>query len=154
MAISRAGRYQAKRRRYRTNKEGGRSRYERGFYKPINEDKYKKPLNTYMNKQEFPEYRSSWEKKFMKWCDLNSEIEYWTAEPFAIEYISPKDNKKHRYFPDFLIKFKDGKKRLIEIKPQSQWNDPINVAKWESARKFCKFHNLEFVVLGQKELGV
>jgi len=152
--VSRAKRFQAKRRRKKINSTGGKSRFEKGFYEPVNEDKYKLPMNTYMNKHEFPEYRSSWEKKFMKWCDFNKDIEYWTTEPFAIDYISPKDNKKHRYFPDFLIKFKDDSKRLIEIKPQGQWNDPINVAKWDAARKFCKFHNLEFVVLGQKELGI
>ena len=152
--ISRGKRYQSKRRRYRTQQNGGRCRFERGFYKPINEDKYKQPRDRYMNKHEFPEYRSSWEKKFMKWCDISSEVEYWTTEPFAIEYISPKDNKKHRYFPDFLVKFTNGIKRLIEIKPQSQWKDPVNIAKWKSAEKFCKLHGIEFVVLGQKELGV
>ena len=152
--ISRAKRFQAKRKRYKTNSHGGRSRYERGFFKPINEMKYKRPLNQYMNKHEWPEYRSSWEKKFMKWCDMNDDVEYWTTEPFAIEYISPKDNRKHRYFPDFLVKFKDGKKLLIEVKPLAQTKDPIVQAKAKAAIKFCKNYDMSYTFITEKELGV
>jgi len=154
MSISRAKRYSKKRKRFQTNTHGTKSRFKRGYYKPINEGKYQQPLNNYMNKSLFPEYRSSWELKIMKWLDLNDEVEYWTAEPFAIMYISPKDNKPHRYFPDLLVKFKDGRKHLIEIKPSSQWKDPINLAKWEQAEKFCRERDIKWLVMGEKELGV
>jgi len=154
MAISRAKRFQKKIKRKETNSTGGRGKFKRGFYNPINEGKYKLPQNNYMNSQPLPEYRSSWELKMYKWMDMNTEVEYWSTEPFAIEYISPKDGQKHRYFPDVLMKLKDGRKYLIEIKPNSQWDDPINVAKWEQAEKFCKLHNLIWQVMGEKELGI
>ena len=150
--MRRAKRFQAKRRRAQTNSGGGK--FKRGFYNPINESKYVLPQNNFMNKGPIPEYRSSWELKLMKWCDINEEIEYWTCEPFAIQYSSPKDNKPHRYFPDFLIKFKNGKKVLVEIKPSSQWDDPVNVAKWAAAEKFCQQYGLEWKVMGKKELGI
>jgi len=154
MSISRAKRYSKKHRRKQTNAAGGKGRFKRGFYRPINEDKYKMPMNDYMNSGPIPEYRSSWELKLMKWCDMNPDIEYWTCEPFAIQYVSPKDNKVHRYFPDFLVKFKDGKKVLIEVKPESQHEDPVNLAKWEAAKKFCRMHDLIWRVMGETALGV
>jgi len=141
-------RYQTKRRRKRETK------WEQGTFIPKNLNKYKKPFDKYMNENEFPTYRSSWELKFMKWCDENINIEYWTSEPFFVPYINPRDGQKHRYFADFLVKFKDGRKFLIEIKPQNQTNDPINLAKWEAAEKFCEKHNLTFSVLTEKELGI
>ena len=146
-------RYYKKKKRAQTNKTGSKSRYETGLYIPINEEKYRQPMDKYMNSQQYPEYRSSWEKKFYKYCDLNEDIEYWTAEPFSIQYISPKDGQMHRYFPDVLIK-KNNKKYLIEIKPSYQTKDPVNIAKWDAAKKFCNMYGMEFMVLTEKELGV
>ena len=82
-----------------------------------------------MNKSIYPEYRSSWELKLMKFLDHNPEVEYWTVEPFPINYLNPKDNQIHRYFVDFMVKFKNGKKILIEVKPEGQKSNPINIAK-------------------------
>ena len=44
-------------------------------------------------------------------CDESDHIVTWASEEFSIPYISPLDNKRHRYYPDFLIKVKepDGK---------------------------------------------
>ena len=51
--------------------------------------------------------RSSWERRFCKWCDLNDNILEWGSEEFWIPYISPLDKRVHRYFPDFIIKVKE-----------------------------------------------
>ena len=66
-------------------------------------------------------YRSLWELKFMKYCDSNKNILEWGSEEFFIPYLSPIDNRAHRYFPDFYIKVRESngqiKKYVIEIKP-------------------------------------
>ena len=46
-------------------------------------------------------YRSSWELKFMKYCDMNPNILEWGSEEIVIPYRSPLDNRVHRYFVDF-----------------------------------------------------
>ena len=51
-------------------------------------------------------YRSLWERRFMVYCDNNDAILEWASEEFFIPYRSPVDNKVHRYFPDFFIKYK------------------------------------------------
>ena len=60
-------------------------------------------------------YRSLWERKFMNYCDLTETISEWQSEEFWIPYRSPIDNRIHRYFPDFFVKYidKQGKKRTI-----------------------------------------
>ena len=153
MSISRAKRYSKKRRRSQTNITGSKSKFKRGFYKPVNET-YQQPMDRTMNKSIYPEYRSSWELKLMKFLDHNPEVEYWTVEPFPINYLNPKDNQIHRYFVDFMVKFKNGKKILIEVKPEGQKSNPINIAKWEAATQFSKEQGFEFVVMGAKELGI
>ena len=67
-----------------------------GRFKPKNSAKYVgDPTNII--------YRSSYELKFMKWCDINDNITEWGSEEVAIPYRSPIDNRIHRYFPDFYF---------------------------------------------------
>ena len=71
-------------------------------------------------------YRSLWERKFMVYCDKNTKILEWGSEEIALPYISPHDNRIHRYFPDFYIKVQEStgriKRYLIEVKPKKQQN--------------------------------
>ena len=96
-------------------------RYRQGIFKPINSKKY-------IGKGD-PIYRSSWELKFFRWADLNENILVWGSENIIIPYLSPIDNKVHRYFVDnfivFLDRNKNKKKFLIEIKPSKQVAKPI-----------------------------
>ena len=86
-------------------------------YKPSFPKKYKGNPNNII-------CRSSWERKFCRWCDLNENILAWGSEEFCIPYISPIDGKRHRYFPDFYVKTKNGDKFLVEIKPKRQTKPP------------------------------
>ena len=88
-----------------------------GKFTPKNPQKYKgDPKNII--------YRSSWEVKVMKYLDDHPGVIWWGSEELVIPYWSPVDNKKHRYFPDFVakIKQKNGmiKTFVIEVKPEAQ----------------------------------
>jgi len=146
------------------------SKYRQGKYRPQNPEKYNgDPTNIV--------YRSSYELKFMQYCDLTENIISYQSEEFWIPYRSPIDNKVHRYFPDFFVKYKDknGNNRhlVVEIKPQKDLKMPetnpkrktkswayavktwaVNQAKWEAAREYCADRNYEFRVLTEKELGI
>lgn len=71
-----------------------------------------------------PQLRSSWEKIFANWCDLNENILEWGSEIIEIPYISCEDGKQHRYISDFVFTCKNRQGRiekwLIEVKPKSQ----------------------------------
>ena len=58
-------------------------------YKPSNPEKYVGDPNNII-------CRSSWERKFCHWADLNPDIVKWVSEEVAIPYLSPVDNKVHR----------------------------------------------------------
>jgi hypothetical protein len=149
MAISRP-RYHQRKRRYQRKK----SKFQKGYYKPINESKYIQPLDRTMNQAQYPEYRSSWEKKFMEYCDKSPDVLYWSTEYFPIPYVKPTDNKVHRYYPDLFVKTKDKKYKgyIIEIKPHNQINSPINQAKFKAAEEFCNQKGYKFLVITEKEL--
>ena len=97
-----------------------------------------------------------------------------TSEEISIPYVSPIDRRRHKYYPDFYIKYrtKEGriKKSLIEIKPKKQTQKPtnkktksyisesktwvVNQAKWDAAEEFCKDHLWEFKIMTEDDLGI
>ena len=91
-------------------------RYKQGKYIPTRPGKYK---GNYLNIN----YRSSWELKFMHWCDRTTSVTEWGSEEIIIPYVSPIDGKRHRYYPDFYVKVK-GKKYIVEVKPLKQTKQP------------------------------
>ena len=141
----------------------------KGRYTPKNPKKYR---GDYHNIN----YRSSWERKFMVYCDNSDNILEWGSEEIIIPYLSPWDGKLHRYFPDFYIKVKQAsgniKKFIIEVKPKKQTKPPkpvsrktkrwlnevktysINEAKWKHAKEWCSNNDMEFKILTEEELGI
>lgn len=142
--------------------------FKQGRYKPKNPQKYKGDPTKIV-------YRSSWELKFAKWADNHPKVISWSSEELAIPYISPIDNKHHRYFPDFLLTIEktDGSKEtiLVEIKPKNQTIPPkkvkktakfinevmtwgVNQAKWKAANSYCQNRGWKFMLFTEKELGI
>ena|ERR1035437_1740351 len=113
--------------------------------------------------------RSSWEKKTFIWCDETNDVLKWSSEELVIPYISPVDNRPHRYFTDLTMRIRDktGNEQMyvVEIKPKAQTEMPkkpkrmsksylkaietfaINSAKWKAAEKFCESNQMKFVIL-------
>jgi hypothetical protein len=143
----------------------------KGRFIPKNYPKYKgDPTNIV--------FRSLLERKFMIYCDTNQSILQWSSEEIIIPYVSPVDNRWHRYFPDFYIKYRDRenniRESLIEVKPYSQISSPkikmsargkptsrflreavtweVNQAKWKAAIEYCLDRKWEFKLMTEKEL--
>ena len=141
-----------------------RYKYKQGKYKPRLPKKYKGDPNNVI-------YRSSWEYKFMLWCDQTPSVPEWGSEEIAIPYTSPVDGRRHRYYPDFYAKV-NGKKYMVEVKPLKQTKEPktqkritkkyinevvtwsVNQAKWKAAENFCSDAGWEFMLITEKELKV
>jgi hypothetical protein len=120
--------------------------------------------------------RSSWERKFCRWCDFNDSILSWGSEEIRIKYYDPVKQKVRTYYPDFIMKVKekngDIKTYIIEVKPQRQTMPPkqkskvtksylnevytfaTNQAKWKAAEEFCLDNGLQFKIITEKELGI
>jgi len=154
---------------------------KKGRYRPKNPSKYRgDPTNII--------YRSGWELRVMKYLDENTNVISWSSDGLgpdnkpnersglAIPYISPVDNRVHRYFPDFVceIRTTDGevKTYLLEVKPKKETVPPtppkkqtkryitevmtygVNQAKWRNAEQYCKEKGWEFRVITEDHLGI
>tara|TARA_R100000458_G_C8212753_1_gene199671 strand:+ start:63 stop:515 length:453 start_codon:yes stop_codon:yes gene_type:complete len=140
----------------------------KGKYKPKNPNKYLGDPTKVI-------YRSLWERRFMVFCDENDSVISWGSEEVVIPYVSPKDNKMHRYYVDFIVETinKRGFKEvtLIEVKPKAQCKEPevkgnrktkryvrevmrwgVNSAKWKAAREFAENKGWNFKILTEDHL--
>lgn len=145
-------------------------KYLQGIFTPENPQKYAGDATNIV-------FRSSWERKFMNWCDQNESVTMWCSEEIVIPYYSRADGKMRRYFTDFMIKYigTGGKEKvaLIEVKPEAQtlapiakrgkkqktlmnetYNFMVNTDKWEAAKEFAAKNGMEFIVITEKQLGI
>ena len=145
------------------------AKYKQGVYKPVNPQKYQGDITNII-------WRSSWEFKFLRWCDFNPAILEYSSEETIIPYICATDGRRHRYFIDFRIKVRTSsgeiKTYLVEVKPHKQTLPPKepkqktrryleesftylkNQSKWEAARQYCADRGWTFVIITEKELGL
>ena len=108
--------------------------------------------------------------------DDNPNVIGWSSEEIIIPYLSPVDNRWHRYFPDFLVKARNKlgivETIILEVKPEKQSIPPtakkritkqyiqevvtygINEAKWKAAIEYCKDKNWKFKVITERNLGI
>lgn len=153
--------------RVRPTKNSG---FNQGYYKPHRTEKYVGQLPII--------YRSSWERKFMIWCDTNQLVLSWSSEPVEIPYWSSFHKKQRTYNPDFYIKVlkEDGTidQLIVEIKPEAQIRKPeppavnsrkavqnyqflaeqyvTNRDKYLAAQQYATERNCRFVIMTEKTL--
>jgi hypothetical protein len=124
-------------------------------------------------------YRSSWEYRFMLWCENTQYVTSWSSEPFPIKYECLETGKFRNYNIDFIVNIEKPEKWLIEVKPLKEVNDakqfgklyrqqvdPVkrkklinsnktaakNWAKWQSAKIFAEKSGCRFIIVTEKWL--
>jgi hypothetical protein len=142
-----------------------------GYFKPAFPEKYVGDPTQII-------FRSSWEFKFLKWCDHSPTVIKYSSEPVGIPYYSPLDKRGHTYYIDFYVVTKDSEGReqswLIEIKPDKYTKPPtapdrmtnkqtanyvyaakqyiVNQAKFEAAKEFASVRGLKFGIITENFL--
>ena len=115
-------------------------------------------------------------------ADNNPSVLKWNSEEIIIPYVSPLDNRVHRYFPDFFMEYRNSRsvivRTLIEVKPSIQTKPPnpkrkltktgrkskrylrevnayiINDAKWKQAIKYCGERGWDWKIITEKEINI
>jgi hypothetical protein len=106
--------------------------YKTGIY---NSPKCKTPIK----------YRSGWELEVAKYLDFDVNVIEYGYECVAIEYVANiRTGKVRSYYPDFLISYKDGLVKLVEVKRKDKLNDPKVLKKAEAAEKWCEKKGIKY----------
>lgn len=156
--------------KHRPNKQ---DKFHQGEYKIRNPHKYIGDPTDII-------YRSSWEYKFMLYCDLNDGVLKWGSETIKIPYIDMHGVTRN-YLPDFYLETLNKKnphlvnKFVIEIKPEAQTRQPDipktisekklkaltyqlqewqkNKHKWAFAIEWCKGRDMQFWLVTETQIG-
>lgn len=146
------------------------SPYQQGYYKLINPVKYYGDPTKII-------FRSSWEKRFALYCDVNDRVLAWSSEPFEIQYLHPIDNVMKPYNIDFYVKLDRGEgsyaEYIVEVKPEKQLKKPnkpvgrmtekkllgynaalktflINTSKFAAAKSYAEGRGWQFIIATEK----
>ncbi len=116
---------------------------------PFNNKRHKSGYVKFREKQIW--FRSSYEERFIKWCDKKIEIiDLFCNIP--IKYFF--ENKIHTYFIDFGVVYNDNRKILYEVKSKYASNFLKNQAKFKSAKEsFISLQYDDFQVITEIELS-
>lgn len=147
------------------------SKVKQGYFTPKNPEKYDGDPTAIV-------YRSSWELKFLTYCDNNESIIKYAAEKVGVPYLNPILKKESTYWIDcwMMTKGQDGTltKWLIEIKPNKYLTPPeapkrltekatlsyahhakayiINTAKFNAAKVYAHKNGMRFGIITENFL--
>jgi len=148
------------------------TKYHQGRFSPKNPEKW---INSQKNIPII--FRSSYERKFCSWLDMNDSVLLAGSEVNPVPYFNPVKRRNAIYFPDFYMKIKDTqgniKEYMIEVKPEKETRAPIrgkkqksksaiyekamwmiNYSKWRYAEIYCKQRGWIFKLVTERELGI
>ncbi len=93
-------------------------------------------------------YRSSYEKKaLMKLDEDDNVVKYeYESRNSVVKYQNPIKGITSSYLIDLTVEYKDGTKKLIEVKPNKWLQDPVIAAKIAAGHDFAIQNNMEFEV--------
>jgi len=93
-------------------------------------------------------YRSLFELNTIIHLEENPSVISFEFEPYRIEY-QHEGNARH-YIVDCLIEYNDGRRVIVEIKPNCFLSYPKNQTKFSAAAKFAQENGLSFEVWTEK----
>ena len=95
-------------------------------------------------------FDSSYEERYYQKLEADYTIKCYYRSGLKLSYIS--DGASKTYNPDLFIEFSDGRKELVEIKPDRLVENPENLAKHASARQYCSQNNIKFRIITEEHL--
>lgn len=72
---------------------------------------------------------------------------------FFIRYIDPETHALRSYYPDFLVKMRDGSYRIIEVKGSNKLDDPVVLAKQEYAKLIASENAMSYIMVPDTMAG-
>lgn len=98
-------------------------------------------------------YRSSWELAYHQYLDMNPDVMTYQYEGIMIPYLkNARSSKVSNYYPDFLVEYVNGDRKLVEIKPLKRLEQLVVKKKLEAARQWCSEHDAALEIITENEL--
>jgi len=124
--------------------------------KPMEDEKYhKNHVSGFMETQKAGRIfcRSSWESAVALVLNEREDVVTFALEPFCITYKDMNGiDRKTRI--DFLIELRDGRRIMLEVKPESMRNHGTNPYKIQGYRDYCLKEGIWFALIGKECIDI
>jgi len=87
-------------------------------------------------------FRSNWEFEYMQMLEKDDDVIMYDYEPMRINFIHA--GVRRYLVPDILVKYKNGKRSLVEIRPEWRLKDKLTKLKMKEMYKYCSENDLTF----------
>lgn len=95
-------------------------------------------------------YESSYELRRFIFLDGHPDVEWWSKN-HGISIAYPSGKKTRRYIPDILVKLRDGRRILEEVKGY-RWDRVKFGRKNAAALDWCRRRKIKFVLIFEEDL--
>lgn len=97
-------------------------------------------------------FRSSYEKKAYMMLDKDETVLKYFPEKVKLSFYNPEKQITGQYFVDLIVEYTDGRRILVEIKPEAFLSDQVVMAKCEVAKKYAQENNIAFEIWTEMKL--
>ena len=89
-------------------------------------------------------YDSDLERRMMVKLESDPTVVKWQKRhDVSIPWID-EHGRQHRYLPDFLVEYADGRQVLIEVKGSDKMDSPSVLRKRRAAEQWCRERGMEY----------
>lgn len=89
-------------------------------------------------------YDSDLERRMMVKLESDPAVVKWQKRhDVSIPWID-EHGRRHRYLPDFLVEYADGRKVIIEVKGADKMDSPSVLRKRRAAEQWCRRRGMEY----------
>lgn len=126
--------------------KGGTSRYDTAD-KNYRDKSFNLDTYTFDSKPEYSLFWSLIKEQAVEKIYFTGMFTDKSKTQFYFQYIDPESYALRDYYPDFLVKLKDGSYLIIEVKADFQFEDSIVVAKSKAAKEYASESNIEYKMI-------
>ncbi len=108
---------------------------------------YERPSKSPWN---FERCDSDMERMMMDRLEGDPEVSKWRKRhEISIPWIDGR-GRMHKYRPDFLVEYTDGRKAVIEVKNPALMDSPSVLRKESAAREWCRRRGMSYEIATMK----
>lgn len=104
---------------------------------------YDSPKGLYGGNHLIP-YRNEFEKEAFKRIDENPTVIRWTYSELSVPYNNNGEMRKSFLFPDMVIEYSDGRRKVLDLKPDGF--APESISEFQAMITWCSEKNLMYEV--------
>lgn len=124
-----------------------------GLQKPRKNSRYKTGAHVSPKCVRPFEYRSGWELLVAQALDADPDVVVYAYEAVGVPFVTnPRSGRVRKYFPDFLVQYRSGRRLIIEVKRDDKAKAFTVLAKAKACSSWAAASGVDYEIWTSKEI--